>query len=163
MSKHSTPSIPITIAPCTSTAQAGWLALRQALWPDCPADEHLAEMQSFLDLPDKFAQFLAVDADGQAAGFVEASLRTDYVNGTDGSPVAFLEGLYVAPAYRRKGMAGRLVAAVVAWARARDCSELASDALLENEASHAMHAALGFEETERVVFFRKRLGSGTLR
>jgi aminoglycoside 6'-N-acetyltransferase I len=34
---------------------------------------------------------------------------------------------------------------------------LASDALLDNGASHAMHRALGFEETERVVFFRKPL------
>ncbi len=33
----------------------------------------------------------------------------------------------------------------------------ASDALLENEASHALHLALGFQETERVIFFRKSL------
>jgi aminoglycoside 6'-N-acetyltransferase I len=145
------------IIPCTSTGQAGWLALRQALWPHCPADEHLAEMQSFLDEPGKFAQFVALDPDGAPAGFVEASLRSDYVNGTDSSPVAFLEGLYVAPQYRRQGVGRALVAAVAAWGRAKGCTELASDALLENRASHAMHRALGFEETERVVFFRKPL------
>ena len=147
----------ITILPCSATGQDGWLDFRQALWPDCPRDEHLAEMQSALDLPDKYAQFLACGADGQAAGFVEASLRTDYVNGTDSSPVAFLEGIYVAPAYRRQGVGGLLVAAVASWARERGCSELASDAPLDNLASHAMHAALGFEETERVVYFRKPL------
>jgi len=43
------------------------------------------------------------------------------------------------------------------WARERGCSELASDALLDNAASRAMHRALGFEETERAVFFRKSL------
>lgn len=43
------------------------------------------------------------------------------------------------------------------WARACGCRELASDALLENQASHAAHRALGFVETERVVFFRKPL------
>ena len=32
-----------------------------------------------------------------------------------------------------------------------------SDALLENAESHHMHAGLGFEETERVVYFRKEL------
>lgn len=37
------------------------------------------------------------------------------------------------------------------------CGELASDAPLENAASHAMHHALGFVETERVVFFKKAL------
>jgi aminoglycoside 6'-N-acetyltransferase I len=34
---------------------------------------------------------------------------------------------------------------------------MASDALLENTDSHAMHRALGFEEAERVVYFRKLL------
>lgn len=147
----------ISILPCSAAEQDGWLDLRQALWPDCPRVEHLAEMQSALDLPDQYAQFLACGADGRAAGFVEASLRTDYVNGTDSSPVAFLEGIYVAPACRRQGVGRLLVAAVASWARERGCSELASDAPLDNVASHAMHAALGFEETERVVYFRKAL------
>jgi len=30
--------------------------------------------------------------------------------------------------------------------------------LVENEVSHKMHEALGFEETERVVYFLKGLG-----
>ena len=79
------------------------------------------------------------------------------MNGTQSSPVIFLEGLYVIPELRRQGVARTLVAEVARWARACGCSELASDALLENAASHAAHRALGFAETERVVFFRKRL------
>lgn len=145
------------ILPCASAPQDGWLELRRALWPQGTAAEHLAEMQAFLDDPGRYAQFLAQGADGRPAGFVEAALRTDYVNGTDSSPVAFLEGIYVTPAYRRQGIAAALVAAVAAWALEQGCRELASDALLENSASHAMHAALGFEETERVVYFRRRL------
>lgn len=145
------------ILPCTSTAQDGWLHLRQALWPDCPESGHLAEMAAFLREPDRYAQFVAYGEDGQAAGFAEAALRTDYVNGTASSPVAFLEGLYVAPRQRRQGWGRALVGAVTAWARAKGCRELASDALLDNVASRLMHRALGFEETERVVFFRKEL------
>lgn len=145
------------ILPCTSADQDGWLRLRQALWPDCPEAEHLAEMAGFLREPDKYGQFVAYDEDGQAAGFAEAALRTDYVNGTETSPVAFLEGLYVTPQQRRQGWGRALVDAVTAWAKARGCRELASDALLDNVASHRMHRALGFEETERVVFFRKEL------
>ena len=54
--------------------------------------------------------------------------------------------------------AGRaLIAAVEAWTREQGCTELASDALIDNAASHAAHAACGFEETERVVYFRKPL------
>jgi aminoglycoside 6'-N-acetyltransferase I len=79
------------------------------------------------------------------------------VNGCDTSPVAFLEGIYVRPNWRRRGIARRLCEAVEDWAGAMGCLELASDALLENNASHQMHTELGFEETERVVFYRKPL------
>ena len=82
-------------------------------------------------------------------------MRTDYVNGTSTSPVAFLEGIYVVPEARRKGVAAALIAAISKWALSIGCRELASDALLENEVSHALHLALGFQETERVIFFRK--------
>jgi aminoglycoside 6'-N-acetyltransferase I len=68
-----------------------------------------------------------------------------------------LEGLYVIPDARRQGVATELVAAVAAWGIELGCSELASDALLENELSHSVHKALGFVETERVLFFRKSL------
>lgn len=102
-------------------------------------------------------QFVQYDGTGKPLGLVEVALRTDYVNGTDSSPVTFLEGIFVVPDARRTGVARGLVAEAASWARAHGCSELASDADLGNSDSHAMHAALGFEETERVVFFRKGL------
>jgi aminoglycoside 6'-N-acetyltransferase I len=48
------------------------------------------------------------------------------------------------------------MAAGIAWARGRGCTEFAADALLDNEVSHAAHRALGFEEVERIVCFRLR-------
>lgn len=133
------------------------MQLRQALWPDGSRAEHLSEMSFFIASPDRFAQFVAYSRRGEAVGFVEASVRTDYVNGARSSPVAFLEGLHVVPEARRKGIATSLVSAVCQWAKSVGCEELASDALLKNETSHAVHRALGFEETERVVFFRRAL------
>jgi len=73
------------------------------------------------------------------------------------SPVAFVEGIYVTPDARGRGVARALIAGVTQWAKDQGVTELASDALLDNEASHAMHKALGFCETERVVYFRKGL------
>ncbi len=93
----------------------------------------------------------------EPVGLAEAAVRHDYVNGAQTSPVVFLEGIYVVPSARRQGIAAQLIAAVSAWAAAAGYRELASDAQLENIASHALHAALGFEATERVVFFRKAL------
>lgn len=142
---------------CESVEQRGWLSLRKVLWPQGTLEEHLSEMSSFLSSPERYAQFVAYSSPGEAVGFVEASVRSDYVNGAESSPVAFLEGIYVVPEARRKGIAAALVAAVTRWALDVGCRELASDALLENQASHAVHRALGFQETERVVFFRRVL------
>lgn len=114
-------------------------------------------MSELLASPDRFAQFVEYDASGNPLGFVEVALRRDYVNGTTTSPVAFLEGIYVAPEARMRGIARKLFAEAERWAIGAGCVELASDALIENIQSHAMHQALGFEESERVVFFRKSL------
>ena len=114
-------------------------------------------MQELCEQPGRYAQFIAYAASGQPQGLVEVALRSDYVNGTESSPVGFLEGLYVDRAFRQQGIAALLVKTAELWAREQGCTEMASDALLDNTASQALHAALGFEETERVVYFRKPL------
>jgi aminoglycoside 6'-N-acetyltransferase I len=101
--------------------------------------------------------FLAVDGEARIRGFSEAALRRDYVNGCKTSPVAFLEGIYVRPDARGGGVGRALGSAVAAWGREAGCTELASDALLENVDSQTFHLALGFEETERVVYYLRRL------
>lgn len=131
-----------------------WLALRRRLWPGSQA-EHLRSMADAVAR--RHFVRLAVAADGSAIAFVEASRRIDYVNGTNSSPVAFLEGLYVEPESRRNGLARALVEAVETWARTEGCTELASDSPLDNAAAHAVHRALGFVETERVVYFCRAL------
>ena len=90
-------------------------------------------------------------------GFIEVSTRSDYVNGTSSSPVGFVEGFFVTPAARRQGVARVLLQAGEEWARQRGCREMASDVLVDNATGHAAHRALGFEETDRVVYFRKNL------
>jgi aminoglycoside 6'-N-acetyltransferase I len=142
---------------CSSLDQPGWLQFRLALWPDADADDHRGYMAISLAQPERFLQLMMYDEQRHPVGFIEGSIRGDYVNGTETSPVGFVEGVYVAPAWRRKGVARQLYAAIGDWAKARGCRELASDALLDNEASQRAHRALGFEETERVVYFRKKL------
>src|SRR5947207_14595043 len=102
------------IKACASVEQPGWLELRQALWPHCTREEHLAEMSSFLASPRRYAQFVAYSA-GRPVGLVEAAVRSDYVNGTSSSPVAFLEGIYVVPEARRKRVAASLVLLPWCW------------------------------------------------
>ena len=146
------------IASPENSADLSWLSLRRALWPDASELEHLREMADVLARG--HCVLLAFDGDGSTAGFVEVSKRNDYVNGTAGSPVGFLEGLYVAPAHRRQGVCRALVSAASIWVAAEGCSEFASDSLVENVDAHAVHRALGFVETERVVYFCKALAMG---
>ncbi len=129
--------------------------LRRMLWPE---DDYAGEPPKWLTAGERNpAAFIARNNAGAAIGFAEANLRHDPVNGCDTSPVLFLEGIYVLPAYRRNGIAKALCEAVEAWGRSLGCSEFASDALLDNAAGHAFHAAVGFHERERVVVFRKLL------
>lgn len=133
--------------------------MRARLWPDMAAAGHEAELAAQGDgTGTGQAAFVALDDRGVVTGFVEAALRHDYVNGCDTTPVAFVEGVYVAPAARGRGIGRRLVGAVADWGRAAGCTELASDAGLADRNSHAFHRAAGFAETERVVFFRRAIG-----
>ncbi|QFY62177.1 GNAT family N-acetyltransferase [Rhizobium grahamii] len=135
-----------------------WAKLRAALWSDQSTEEHAAELQRLIDDDSAdFRCFLAFSPDGSAIGFAEACLRRDYVNGCKSSPVLFLEGIYVEEASRRSGVGRALLEAVRGFGNASGCTEFASDALLDNIDSHRFHAALGFEETQRVVYFRQPL------
>ncbi|NLR96886.1 GNAT family N-acetyltransferase [Rhizobium sp. P38BS-XIX] len=134
----------------------GWARLRKVLWPDGSVERHRAELEQ-LRASENGVAFVAIDAAGDLAGFAEATLRHDYVNGCETSPVLFLEGIYIRPESRREGVARALCEVIGAWGRNAGCTEFASDALIDNLASHAFHAALGFTETRRVVYFRKLL------
>ncbi len=81
-----------------------WRGLRKQLWPGHPDDAHLADGEEILQA-DHLASFIAM-ADGVAIGFADASIRHDYVNGCDSSPVAFLEGIFVLPSYLLRWQTG---------------------------------------------------------
>lgn len=148
-------SAPWRVRAAAASDRDAWSRLRAQLWPDQRVEDLAEELDDWFEDP-RLAAFVAEDGQG-LCGFAEASLRSDYVNGTESSPVAFLEGWFVSAPRRGRGIGRALVAAVEAWGRERGCSELASDALLDNVDSQRAHAACGFEETERVVYFRREL------
>jgi len=141
-----------------------WIAMRAALWPDQDRPSLVADVDRFFadprDEPGAMPEaVLVAEAPGTSpglVGFVELSRRA-YAEGCDTSPVAFLEGWYVAPNRRRHGIGRALVAAAETWARELGCREFASDALADNTVSRASHRALGFEETVQLRCFKKRL------
>ncbi|MGV1755825.1 aminoglycoside 6'-N-acetyltransferase [Rhizobium sp. A22-96] len=133
-----------------------WVRLRSELWPGDSIEHHRSELEQ-LRSGEGAIGLVAIDGADHVVGFAEATLRHDYVNGCDTSPVLFLEGIYVRHEHRRQGIAQALCQAVADWGRAAGCVEFASDARIDNLDSHAFHNALGFVETQRVVYFRKSL------
>ena len=125
------------------------------LWPDHTVEEMRTEFAEILAKPDA-AYFLAY-AEETAIGFAQCQLRYDYVEGTDSSPVGYLEGIYVAEEYRKQGVARELLAACETWAKEKGCTEFASDCELDNVQSMQFHLNVGFEEANRIICFTKKI------
>lgn len=91
----------------------------------------------------------------EPVGFAQCQLRHDYVEGTDTSPVGYLEGIFVQEEFRQVGFAKELLWECEKWAKERGCTEFASDCELDNADSFKFHMAMGFEEANRIICFRK--------
>jgi len=133
-----------------------WHKLALRLWPTHSADEMAKILSDILESA-RQEGFIVRDDAGQAIAFMNLSMRYDYVPGAKNSPVAYIEGIYVEEEYRRQGIATRLIYYAEQWATERQCTELASDALIENTDSQHVHKQLGFREVERVVAFIKQI------
>ncbi len=137
----------------TVTDLTGITELALLLWPGHTHAELADEFREILD-EGETAIYLAREAD-RDIGFAQCSIRHDYVEGTDQSPVGYLEGLFVREAYRRQGVARQLIRACEEWARAQGCTQLASDCELGNTDSLAFHLQAGFTEANRIICFVK--------
>lgn len=133
-----------------------WEGMREQLWPS-PPGEHAAEVGTFFggERQDPMEVLLAVEGN-EVVGFAEVSIRS-HAEGCRPGRIAYLEGWFVVPDWRGRGVGRALLRAVEAWGRAQGCRELGSDTELDNAGSAAAHRALGFQEVDRVVCFRKDL------
>ena len=125
------------------------------LWPDHSRQEMKTELQRQLSV-ERAVYFLAVEEE-KMAGFAQCQLRYDYVEGTESSPVGYLEGVYIREDWRKKGLARQLLETCEQWAKAQGCSEFASDCELSNLQSLEFHLKAGFTEANRIICFTKKL------
>jgi aminoglycoside 6'-N-acetyltransferase I len=154
----------IDIRPVRNGDQAEWLRMRASLWPNGAHSEHTDKITAFLSKGSfrwsesllAVAVFVAARPSGGLCGFLEASIHP-YAEGCESRPVGYVEGWFVDPDLQRRGIGKALMAAAEQWTAAHGCQEMASDTHLKNTVSRSAHKALGFEESERLVHFRKRL------
>ena len=132
-----------------------WLRMRLLLWPDGTPEGFFKEMDELLADP-LMPVFVAVRPNGKLGGFLEAGTRK-YAEGCESSPVGYIEGWYVDEDLRRQGTGKALMRAAEDWARSQGLTEMASDTWLDNEVSIRAHMKIGYEETERLVHFMKKL------
>lgn len=124
------------------------------LWADNSPGDMERELRLLFE---KGAAFFLAWEEEKAVGFAQCQLRHDYVEGTEHSPVGYLEGIYVDERFRCRGIGKALLKACEEWAGAMGCKEFASDCELTNTQSQRFHAALGFQEANRIVCFVKQL------
>jgi aminoglycoside 6'-N-acetyltransferase I len=130
--------------------------MRDALWPGLTTETHASDIAEFRADQTTQPVFVVDRENGQLGGFLEAGTRK-YADGCETSPVGYIEGWYVDPDLRQSGWGRALVDAAEDWARSRGYREIASDCLLDNAVSLEAHTALGYQETERLIHFRKSL------
>jgi len=146
------------VRPLRRNDHAEWLRMRRALWPDVSVALHRVEMRE-QSRRSRARAVLVIDRDGVDAklgGFIELSVRSR-VDGSLRARVGYVDGWFVDPDLRGRTWGRQLMRAAEAWTAARGPDELASDAEIDNPASLAAHAALGFRETFRLVHFLKKV------
>ncbi|MFW0736922.1 aminoglycoside 6'-N-acetyltransferase [Flavobacterium sp. T12S277] len=125
------------------------------LWNDCSFDEEFESYKSIIDSENEIC-YVVRDQEDYIA-FVHLSTRNDYVEGAEDLPVAYMEAIYVKPAYQKQGIARRLTKVAEDWAKQKGFKQIASDTDLGNSASIDFHQKAGFTEVERIVCFIKNL------
>ena len=112
--------------------------LRQELMEMIPTDKH---------------KFLLYLINGEQVAFMHLSIRVDYVQGTKSSPTGYLEGVYVNPDYRKKGISTALFNEGKKWLLEKGCKQVGSDMEEGNQNSYLFHMSVGFKEAGRLVTF----------
>lgn len=91
-------------------------------------------------------------------GFINLSIRVDYVEGSNSTPVGYVEGIYVMDGYRKQGIATKLLKQGEVWAKDHGCTQMASDIEIPNAISYDFHLSVGFQEANRIICFIKDIG-----
>ena len=131
-----------------------WLEMALALWSH-ESKEDMESLFHTLFASENDEVLICKTDEGIAAGFANISIRKDYVEGSNSSPVGYIEGIYVKPEFRKQGIAKKFIGLAEDWSREKGCTEIASDTEIENTESQKFHRHIGFDGESHIVHFIK--------
>jgi len=129
------------------------IELARKIWSDSTVKE-LNKLFTEVIRSNKEAIFVVLEVD-KIIGFAYFSIRHNYVEGTNSTPVGYLEGIYIMPRFRKLGFGRMLIDKGIDWAREKGCQQMGSDCELDNNNSIVFHKKSGFKEVNRIVCFVK--------
>ncbi|MGE0868462.1 MAG: GNAT family N-acetyltransferase [Kofleriaceae bacterium] len=135
-------------------------ALCLQLWPDVELDDQRDHVARTLEGRPPSTQPLAyfvADDGGRLIGFVEVGRRSHAEDCDPRRPCGFIEGWYVEPEVRRRGVGRALIERAEQWARDHGCIDLASDITAGNDLSVRAHVALGFAIGGQIITLHKSI------
>lgn len=133
-----------------------WLLLASKLLEDTSEPELRSDYQQMMS-SSKYRNIL-VRKDQVCIGFIDISLRSEYVEGATSTPVGYIEGIFIEEAYRKNGIARKLMEMAEEWFISKGCKEIGSDTWEWNKDSQEFHKKLGFIEEDILVHFIKTIG-----
>lgn len=142
------------IVPVSKETLEDCFQMRMELFPSLDADFNKKELEIIIG-SSIFQDFIGYINDEPAA-LLELSFR-NIVDECLSSPVGYIEGIYIKEKFRGKNYGKKMVEFAEEFFRTNGCTEMASDAEIENTASHKFHLSCGFQETYRIVQFKKNL------
>ena len=133
-----------------------WLEMGLLFYSKHPEEKIRKEFKEILDSK-KEAVFIAKNEDNTPLGFMNVSIRSDYVEGSKTSPVGYIEVIYAKKEHRKKGVAKQLFKEAEKWFVQKKLSEIGSDVEIHNHISQKFHKSLGFKKGETMVHYIREL------
>jgi GNAT superfamily N-acetyltransferase len=111
------------------------------------AAEAIVEIQQMIRRGDYYGWLVEGDDMMVAGGGVILRQLLPRPGSLQGGEEAYILNVYVHPQYRRRGLARRLIQAILLWCEQRQCARVALHA---SEAGEPLYTSLGFERTNEM-------------
>ncbi len=127
-------------------------SLVRKLWTDIKEKDLNKIIQDHYLSKEMIFLFISIK-DDKAVGFVNTSIRNDYVEGCDSLGVGYIEGIYVCEPFRRNQIAYKLIQESIKYFKQLGLNQIGSDTEVENVMSQIFHKSIGFKEVSTIKHY----------